>query len=281
MTKLLIEGHDKNDSMKGEAISMKSNPQLKFTDEMLHFLYSSSIFQSLTEEEQLAFLQKYKENETFHKILQVAIRLNELIEEVELTMLPISENDANQYFKQSRRSITERVTIEDNVYHFPFGERLKEQGPFIVCIQQGSQMEEVSLFCKGMLLPLFDMCYRQQRDLIVLLFSDDVEELRFEYGQSPIRPFDLFISMFKKGDAKIIPVLEHIITLWDEADIKDRTEVMLVTNNELADYSEENVMKLIECLKERSISITAVAMSEQQYEKQPMHFLDNIFFVYE
>ena len=260
---------------------MKSNPQLKFTDEMLHFLYSSSIFQSLTEEEQLTFLQKYKENKAFHKILQVAIRLNELIEEVELTMLPISENDANQYFKQSRRSITERVTIEDNVYHFPFGERLKEQGPFIVCIQQGSQMEEVSLFCKGMLLPLFDMCYRQKRDLIVLLFSDDVEELRFEYGQSPIRPFDLFISMFNKGDAKIIPVLEHVITLWDEADVKDRTEVMLVTNNELADYSEENVMKLIESLKERSISITAVAMSEQQYEKQPMHFLDNIFFVYE
>ena len=256
---------------------MNSNPQPKFTDEMLHFLYSSSIFQSLSEEEQIAFLQKYNENEAFHGILQVAIRLNEVIAEVESAMPSIPE----EYFKQPRRSISERLTIEDNVYHFPFGECIKEQGPYILCLQQGNRMEDVSLYCKGMLMPLFDMCYRQKRDFIILLFSEDVEELRFEYGQSPIQAFDLFVSMFKKGNAKIIPILERILTIWEETDVKDQTEVMLVTNNELADYSEKTVMNLVELLKERSVSITAVAMSEQQFEKQPMHFVDKIFFVYE
>lgn len=266
--------------MKGEAISLKSNPQLKFTDEMLHFLYSSSIFQSLTEEEQNAFLQDYKEHEVFHKILQVAIRLNEVIVEVENTMLPIPK-EVRQHFKQPRPSISKRLIIEDNVYHFPFGKCIKEQGPYIVCIQQGNSMEDFSLYCKGMLMPLFDMCYRQKRDLIILLFSEDVEALRFEYGGSPIHMFNHFIATYKKGDAKIMPVLERIIKIWDEADVKDQTEVMLITNNELADYDEKNIMKLVESLKERSITITAVAMSEQLYEKQPIHFIDKIYFVFE
>ena len=266
--------------MKGEAISMKSNPNHKFTDEMLHFLYSSSIFQSFTEEEQSAFLQKYSGNRAFFEILQVAIRLNEVIVEIE-RIIPSIPEDVGQYYKQPRRSITERVTIEDNVYHFPFGENLKERGPFIVCIQQGDRMEDVSLHCKGMLLPLFDMCYLQKRDLIILAFSDDIEELRFEYGESSFPTFDMFISTYKMGDAKIIPVLEHVITLWEQAAVKNESEVMLITNNELSDYSEEKLMKLVHTIKERSISITAVAMSEQQFEKQPMHFLDKIFFVYE
>ncbi len=259
---------------------MESKSQLKFTDEMLHFLYSSSMFQSLTEEEQVAFLQEYNENETFHEILKVAIRLNQVIAEVEHTMLPVTE-EVSPYFKQPRPSITKRLVIEDNVYHFPFGERIKEQGPYIVCIQQGNSMEDVSLYCKGMLMPLFDMCYRQKRDLIILFFSEDVEELRFEYGESPIRMFNHFITTYKKGDAKIMPVFERIITLWDEADVKESTEVMLITNNQLADYDEKNIMRLVEFLKERSITITAVAMSEQLYEKQPIHFLDKIFFVFE
>ena len=266
--------------MKGEEISLKSKSQHKFTDEMLHFLYRSSIFQSFTEDEQVAFLQRYKDNEAFHEILQVAIGLNEVIVEVERTIPSISEEVTN-YFKQPRRSISKCLKIEDNVYHYPFGECIKEQGPFIVCLQQGNRMEGVSLFCKGMIMPLFEMCYRQKRDLIILPFSDEVEALRFEFGRSHLHAFDLFIAIDKKGDAKIIPTLERIITIVDEADVKDQTEVMLITNNDLIDYSEDKVLTLVDALKERFVSITAVSMSEQHYEKHPMHFLEKIYYVNE
>lgn len=261
--------------MKGEAISLKSKSQQKFTDEMLHFLYRSTLFQSFPEDEQVAFLQRYRDNEAFHEILQIAIGLNETIAELERTMPAISE-DVTHYFKQPRRSISMCLKIEDNVYHYPFGERIKEQGPFIVCMQQGDRMEDVSLFCKGLVMPLFDMCYRQKRDLIILPFSNDVEELRFEFGESPFCAFDLFITINKKGDAKIIPTLERIINIVDDSDVKDQTEVILITNNDLVDYSENKVLELVDALKERFVSITAVSMSEEQYEKQPMYFVDKI-----
>ena len=266
--------------MKGETISLKSKSQHKFTDEMLHFLYRSSIFQSFTEDEQVAFLQRYKENVAFHEILQVAINLNEVIAEVERTIPSITEEITN-YFKQPRRSISKCLKIEDNVYHYPFGECIKEQGPFIVCLQQGNRMEGVSLFCKGMIMPLFEMCYRQKRDLIIIPFSEDVEELRFEFGKSHLHTFDQFIGMDKKGDAQIIPILKRIITIVDEADVKDQTEVMLITNNDLLDYNEDKVLKLVDILKERFVSITAVSVSEQHNEKHPMRFLENIYYVNE
>ena len=272
----LLVRHYKLYIMKGEAISLKSKSQHKLTDEMLHFLFSSSIFQSFSEDEQVAFLQRYKENEAFHDIPRVAMSLNEIIEEVERTMPSIPE-EVTGYFKQPRRSISMCLKIEDNVYHYPFGKCIKEQGPLIVCLQQGNRMEGASLFCKGMIIPLFDMCYRQKRDLIILPFSDDVEELRFEYGESPLNAFGRFIAVDKKGDAKIIPTLERIITIVDEVDVKEQTEVFLFTNNYLVDYYDEKVMELVDVLKEYFVSITAISIDEQH----PMHFLDKIYYVNE
>ena len=266
--------------MKGETISLKSKSQQKFSDEMLHFLYKSSIFQSFTEDEQLAFLQRYQENEAFHNILQVALGLNEVIAEVERTMPAISE-EVIHYFKQPRSSISMCLKIEDNVYHYPFGECIKWQVPFIVCWQQGNRMESVSLFCKGMIMPLFDMCYRQKRDLIIIPFSEDAEELHFGFGKSHLHTFDQFIGMDKNGDAQIIPTLEKIINIVDEADVKDQIEVMLITNTDLVDYNEDKVLKLVDTLKERFVSITAVSVSEQHNERHPMHFLENIYYVNE
>jgi len=85
--------------------------------------------------------------------------------------------------------------------------------------------------------------------------------------------------MFKKGDANIIQPLERIITIFEEADVKDQTEVMLITNNEIANFNEGRVTELIDVLKEHSISITAVAISENLYEKNPMHFFEKMYFV--
>ena len=106
-------------------------------------------------------------------------------------------------------------------------------------------------------------------------------ELRFEYGKSNLQTFDTFVSTSKKGDAKILPTIGRVIKILEEVDVKDQTEVVLITNNDLVDYNEEKVMQLVEILKEQLITITAISMNEHHSEKYPINFWDKIYYINE
>lgn len=265
---------------KDEAKILKENVRQVFTDEMLSFLYNSTVFQSFSEEEQQSFIKTYEKNIHFHEILDVAKSLQEVIFEVEQTMDELTD-EVCQFFAQPKKSILDCVKVEDNIVYVPFDRYLKDAAPLVVCVQQGEEMKEVEQFCKGMMMSLFDLCLRQRRDLIIILFAEEVTTLKFEYGHFPIHTFDRFIEHHYGGEARLIPVLNYALELFDGAAEKENAELMLITNNHFSDYDEEVLATFESTLANRGISISAMAMSEELFNRQPLHFLDKVFFANE
>lgn len=259
---------------------MKENVQHVFTDEMLSFLYSSTVFQSFSEEEQQSFIQTYEKNVHFHEILDVAKSLQEVIFELEQTMDELTD-EVRQFFAQPKKSILDRVKIEENIVYVPFDCYLKDAAPLVVCVQQGEAMKGVEQFCKGMLMSLFDLCLRQRRDLIIILFAEEMTTLKFKYGHFPIHTFNRFIEQMYGGEARLMPVLNYVLELFDGAEEKENAELMLITNNQFSDYDEEVLASFEATLANRRISVSAMAMSEELFNRQPLHFLDKVFFVNE
>ncbi|MEK4229953.1 hypothetical protein [Solibacillus sp. FSL H8-0538] len=88
--------------------------------------------------------------------------------------LPINEH---------KKIVKERTKVEDNVYFVPFVDHVKHYSPFIICMQQSDTMAEFESFCKGLIIPLFNDCTRQKRDLVIIPFGDKVgEPIVFERG---------------------------------------------------------------------------------------------------
>ncbi len=266
--------------MKDEARVLKENVQQVFTDEMLSFLYSSTVFQSFSEEEQRSFIKTHEKNVHFHEIIDVAKSLQEVIFEVEQTMDELTD-EVQQFFAQPKKSILNRVKIEENIIYVPFDRYLKDAAPLVVCVQQGEAMKEVEQFCKGMMMSLFDLCLRQRRDLIIIPFAEEMTTLKFEYGHFSIQTFDRFIQHHFGGEARLIPVLNYALELFDAAEEKENAELMLITNNHFSDYDEEVLASFETTLANRHISVSAMAMSEELFNHQPLHFLNKVFFVNE
>ena len=261
-----------------ESVQMKT--QNRLSDEMLQFLYQSKTFQSFTEQQQREFLKKYNEHEGFQEILQVALNLHEMIEEVEQMVVPLDE-ETKSFFATPRHSISTRVTIEDNIYHYPFGEQIKEQGPLIVCLQQGDTMEAVFNFCKGMMMPLFDVCLRQKRDLYIITFGgDDVICHTFPYAAVPLAQFDAWVNTAITGKACLSKALHVASEVYQLADETYNSELMIVTNNMLDDYNDETYKATLQQLIDKNVTISCVAMSEQLYDEQPLTFLNKIYYVH-
>ena len=92
------------------------------TDEILHFLYSNASFQSLSEEDQLQFLERFQTNDVFKEMINIAIALEETITEVEATMPKIQQKDLLLPQTRQKELLKSRMVIEDNVYYVPFEE---------------------------------------------------------------------------------------------------------------------------------------------------------------
>lgn len=252
----------------------------ELSDEALHLLYSSRLFQSFSEKDQQAFLERYGKHETFQEMINVAIGLNEVVKEVE-SYVPALTDEVKDYFKKPNISIVNRIKVENNLYYYPFGENVKHQGPLIICLQQGETMEEFSVFCKGLMLPLFDMCYREKRDLIVIPFAESNHDISFVFGQPLWDEFDQFLDCDLKGEAHLIPALKKAIVKIDEADVKEQIELIVFSNHLLSDYDKDHYEQLAKELKSRGVTFAGIAMSETLFREQPLYFFDKIYFVQE
>ena len=251
-----------------------------FTDEMLSFLYSSTVFQSLNEEEQQLFIKKYESNHHFHEILSVAQIIQEVIVEVEQSIPPISE-EVREFFSKPNKSILDCVRIEDNILHVPFDQLRKENGPLIVCLQQGDDMKEVEQFCKGMILPLLDLCHRQHRDLMILPFAEQASLIQLKCGKITFEQFDTFIHMHLEGVSKLNAVYHVLSECISSLQTTEQVEVIIVSNNHFCDYN-ENIMEQFDLFfKAQNIAISAIAMSEETFNRQPLSFIDKVFFANE
>ena len=251
-------------------------------DEILSFLYSSPAFQQLSEDKQQSFLQMFREDQYFKEVITTAMSLQETIIEVEATMPKMRDKDVLIPPEAHKKLMKEQTQVEGNVYFVPFENNRKNAAPFIICLQQSDSIAEYELLCKGMLLPLFNVCVRQKRDLIIIPFAQSVgEPFVFEFGHLEQELFNEFIHSALTDNAQIVPALQKAISIFEQDKVKIDSELMIVTDNQFTDFNMLLNSDIAQQLANLNVEVSVIAMSEVDFEVQPIPFADKVFYVNE
>lgn len=249
------------------------------TDEILHFLYRNASFQALDENQRQQFLKKFGQQPLFIEVIEIAIALEEMIAEVEATMPKIQDKDYLFPIEQQKQLLKERTVSDGNVLYVPFEEMKNLYSPMVVIIQQSGAMQEYEAFTKGTILPLFNLCAVQKRDLIILPFSNiPSPPLLFKNGIMDIEMFDQFLQQYEIGDAQIMPAIDKAIEMFTKDKIDNQRDLMIITDNRFTDFSKLNQQVMAGKMQELDIDLSVIAMSENDFEKQPIAFADKVFF---
>ena len=265
-----------------EGFHMTNNHKTLFTDEILHFLYSNTSFHGLCEEEQLQFLERFQTNDVFREMVEIAIALEETITEVEATMPKIQQKDLLLPQTEQKELLKSRMVVEDNVYYVPFEVLDNIYSPIVIAIQQSTSMKEFEAFCKGTILPLFNLSASQKRDLILLPFNETVNApITFKNGKIQLSSFIHFMDQTYVGEAKIVPVIERAIELFKEDSIDNQRDLMILTDNQFTDFQALIATDFVAVLAELQVDVSVVAMSEIDFEVQPIPFADKVYFANE
>lgn len=266
--------------MEGFHMTIEYNTFL--TDEILRFLYRSASFQALNEQQQQQFLAHFSQQPLFKEVVELSITLEEMIEEVEATMPKIQEKDFLLPVEQQKQLLKNYTVAKGNVLYIPFEELENVYSPLIVLVQQSDSMYEHEVFSKGTILPLFNLCTVQKRDLIILPFSNELAKpLVFKQGLLHISIFDQFLQNHLKGKAQIVPAIKQALDLFDQDKINNQRDLMIITDNQFFDFQTLMQQKLTERIDELRVDISVIAMSEQDFQEQPTPFADKVFFANE
>ncbi|MER2192083.1 MAG: hypothetical protein ABS951_14070 [Solibacillus sp.] len=249
-------------------------------DKILHFLYSNVAFQQLEEAQQYAFIERFGLDKKFQEIVEVALSMQESIQEVEATMPKILERDRLFLKTEQHELLKANMVVKGNVYHVPFAKKQTNFSPFIVCVQCSQSMKQYETYYKGLLLPLFNLCARQQRDLIIIPFNDQQHEpILYTHGQFTLDSFDLLFSMQQKGEATIVPAIEQALALLAGDEIQHVPEVMFVTDNQFTDFEAVIQADYETAFLDVDAEVSVIAMSEIDFEIQPIPFANKVFYV--
>jgi hypothetical protein len=252
------------------------------TDEILHFLYSNVSFQGLTEEDQLQFLERFQTNDVFKEMIEIAIALEETITEVEATMPKIQQKDLLLPPREQKELLKSRMVVEDNVYYVPFEELDHIFSPLIIAMQQSTSMKEFEAFCKGTILPLFNLSALQKRDIILLPFNETVNTpIYFKNGKMQLQSFIYFMNQSYFGEAKIVPVLKQALELFKEDVIDHQRDLMIFTDSQFTDFQDLMAADFVQVITELQVDVSIVAMSEIDFEVQPIPFANKVYFANE
>ncbi|MGE7981204.1 vWA domain-containing protein [Solibacillus sp. NPDC093137] len=249
------------------------------TDEILHFLYRNASFQALDENQQQQFLEKFGQQPLFIEVIEIAIAVEEMIAEVEATMPKIQDKDYLFPIEQQKQLLKDRMVIDGNVLYVSFDEMKNRYSPMIVIVQQSDAMQEYEAFTKGTILPLFNLCAVQKRDLIILPFSNKpAQPLLFKNGKIDIELFDQFLQQYLPGDAQIIPAIDKAIEFFTQDNIDNQRDLMIITDNQFTDFHKFEQQVTAGKMQELDIDLAVIAMSETNFESQPIAFADKVFF---
>ena len=224
----------------------------------------------------------FREDQYFKEVITTAMSLQETIIEVEATMPKMMDKDILLPPEAHKKLLKERTHMEGNVYFVPFMYNLKNAAPFIICVQLSDSIIEFEKFCKGALWPLFSVCVRQKRDLVIVPFGETVSEpLVFEFGHMNNELFNEFIHSTLAGDAQIVPALQKALSIFKQDEVKIDPELMIVTDNQFTDFNTLLNGDLAHQLADLNVDVSVIAMSEIDFEVQPIPFADKVFYVNE
>lgn len=257
-----------------------TNSTPAINDKILHFLYSNLAFQQLEEADQYEFLARFSQDDKFQEIVEVALSMQESIQEVEATMPKILERDHLFLKTEQHELLKASMVVKGNVYHVPFAKKQTNFSPFIVCVQCSQSMKQYEAYYKGLLLPLFNLCARQQRDLVIIPFCDQQQEpILYPHGQFTLDSFDTLFSMQHKGKATIVPAIEQALALLAEDEIQHVPEVIFVTDNQFTDYEAVIHADYETAFLDVDAEVSVIAMSEIDFDVQPIPFANKVFYV--
>lgn len=261
---------------------MANDHKTLLNDEILHFLYKNASFQALEEATQQQFIAKFKEDEHFVEIIEISMSLQEMIQEVEATMPKMQDKDFLLLQQQQKQFVKERTVVEGNVYFVPFQEIEDVFSPMVVALQQSESMLEFDAFCKGTIIPLFHLCASQKRDLIVVPFSNMVHEpIVFKHGVMELPMFEEFIMTGSTLDAELAPAIEQVLAIFEADQINNGRDLMIITDNQFTDFQAVMQADFEQPLNELDIDVSVIAMSEVDFEVQPIPFAQKVFFANE
>lgn len=256
-----------------------TNSTTPSNDKILHFLYSNIAFQQLGEAQQLQFIELFGQDEKFQEMIEVALMLQESIQELEATMPKILERDHLFVKTEQHELLKANTIIEGNVYHIPFAKKRNHFSPFIVCVQLSQSMAQYEVYYKGLLLPLFNLCARQQRDLIILPFNEaNSEPIYYRHGQFTMESFQQLFSLQQQGEAKIVPAIEQSLALLAQDEIQHVPEVIFVTDNQFTDYEVMQQANYEAAFLDVDAEVSVIAMSEVDFDVQPIPFANKVFY---
>ncbi len=248
-----------------------------FYDDVLRFLYSSEMFQQLTEEDQQLFLQQFARDEAFVDSVAVAMDFQEQTGKLEgsVPLIPPYEDEERRDVRAIQRKMTlkDKAFTEGNVTYVPFGHRIDHAAPLIIGLDTSKGMEEYESQAKGLVLPLVELCAGQKRDCIVATIND---RCLFPHGE--LLPDEVQrLQQMKMDDEEDMALLyKQALHLFDAYRVKDDAEFMLLTANTFDAASIPDV--LIEEFAWRRIELSAIALDAERFEKAPLLFLDKVFF---
>ncbi|WP_332646772.1 hypothetical protein [Lysinibacillus sp. 54212] len=253
-----------------------------FNDKFLQYLFTSDMFQHLSQVEQQAFLQYFANDEQFIRIMNVALAFQEEIAEVE-TMVPIlfegSEIPAINTSEVRKATLKDQVVIEDNVCFVPFQTEVDLAAPLIIALDCSESMQTLEDLAKGLIIPCFNLCAQQKRDCIVLPFSETTKQpIVFTHGKLHIQNMNELIHLKMCNRANLLPVFKQALALFDMYNAKQDAELMLVTTNYFDDYVDSNTSSYIRQLKNHNVELSLIALNEQQFNEEPLDFIDKVFF---
>lgn len=265
-----------------EGFHMTKESKTFLTDEILHFLYRSASFQALEEQQQQQFLAHFKKKAFFKELVEIAMALEEMIEEVEATMPKIQDKDFVLPLDQQKRLLKNQTVARGNVIYVPFNKVENVYSPLVVIVQQSDSMHEYEAFSKGTIMPLFNLCAVQKRDLIIIPFSNKIASpLIFKQGLLAISTFDQFLQNYLKGEAQIVPAIKQALEIYALDQINNQRDLMIITDNQFNDAQLMIQHELLERIDELAVDLSVIAMSEQAFQQQPIPFADKVFFANE
>lgn len=265
-----------------EGFHMANDQKTLLNDEILHFLYKNASFQTLEESAQQQFIAKFKEDENFVEILEISMSLQEMIQEVEATMPKMQDKDFLLTQQLQKQYVKEHTVVEGNVYFVPFQEVEDLFSPMVVALQQSESMMEFEAFCKGTILPLFHLCASQKRDLLIVPFSKMVQQpIAFKNGVITLPMFERFINAGGTSDAELVPAIEQALAIFEADSIGNDRDLMIITDNQYTDFQALMQADFEGKLNELDIDVSVIAMSEVDFEVQPIPFAHKVFFANE
>ena len=248
-----------------------------FYDDVYRFLYSSNMFQQLSEEEQQRFLAQFAHNEQFIKSLSVAIDFQAHLGKMEATVPAIASYEVKEpnYDVSIKRKlmIKNQSITTGNVTYVPFRQKVHVVAPLIIGFDTSAVMANFEIQAKGLILPLLELCAKQRRDCIVLT---DEEQFIFPHGELITDVMKEVQHIQMKQQANIAALYKRALEIFSTYNTMHDAEFMLLTANTFEPVT--IAQHTIQAFKSLSVELSAIALDEARFEQAPLVFLDKVFF---